>query len=78
MQTGNDPLLLFNALEDLGELIVLAKTEQLPSLTEIDVEELYIHWQLTLMSEGATEADIREVFEWVEDECELDIHATVI
>ncbi|REL26580.1 chemotaxis protein CheA [Thalassotalea euphylliae] len=74
VQTGNDPLLLFNALEDLGELIVLAKTEQLPSLTEIDVEELYIHWQLTLMSEDATEADIREVFEWVEDECQLDIH----
>ncbi|REL35313.1 chemotaxis protein CheA [Thalassotalea euphylliae] len=74
VQTGNDPLLLFNALEDLGELIVLAKTEQLPSITEIDVEELYIHWQLTLMSDNASEADIREVFEWVEDECELDIN----
>ena len=71
VQTGNDPLLLFSALEDFGELEVHAVTDNLPALTEIDVEELYISWQLTLTSETATEEDIKEVFEWVEDECEL-------
>lgn len=70
VQTGNDPLLLFNALADLGELSVFAKTDDLPSLTDMDVEELYLTWQLELIS-ACSEEDIKEVFEWVEDECEL-------
>lgn len=73
VQTGNDPLLLFSALEDFGELTATAVLDNLPSITEMDVEELYMHWQLTLISDNATEDDIREVFEWVEDECELTI-----
>lgn len=72
VQTGNDPLLLFNALADLGKLTLKAKTEQLPPITEMDATELYISWELSLISE-ASEADIREVFEWVEDECKLEI-----
>ncbi|WP_448214266.1 chemotaxis protein CheA [Colwellia sp. MEBiC06753] len=73
VQTGNDPLLLFSALEDLGEVKVVASTEQLPPLAEMDVEELYLQWTLLLTTSEATEEDIREVFEWVEDECQLDI-----
>ncbi len=73
VQTGNDPLLLFSALEDFGELTATAVLDNLPSIIEMDVEELYMHWQLTLISDNATEEDIREVFEWVEDECELTI-----
>jgi two-component system chemotaxis sensor kinase CheA len=72
VQTGNDPLLLFNALADLGKLTLKAKTEQLPPINEMDATELYISWELSLISE-ASEADIREVFEWVEDECKLEI-----
>ncbi len=70
VQTGNDPLFLFNALADLGELELIANCKELPSLNDIDAEELYLSWQLTL-STKASESDIREVFEWVEDECEL-------
>ena len=70
VQTGNDPLLLFNALADFGELIVQADTDELPPLTEMNSEELYLSWQLQLSSD-CTEQDIIEVFEWVEDECEL-------
>lgn len=72
VQTGNDPLLLFNALADLGALTLKAKTDEVPPITEMDATELYISWELTLISD-ATEEDIREVFEWVEDECKLDI-----
>ncbi len=72
VQTGNDPLFLFNALADLGELILVANCKELPALNDIDAEELYISWQLTLSSK-ASEAEIREVFEWVEDECQLTI-----
>ena len=73
VQTGNDPLLLFNALSDLGELTVHAKCKHLPSLVDIDPEELYLSWDLTLVS-SSSEADIKEIFEWVEDECKLSIH----
>jgi two-component system chemotaxis sensor kinase CheA len=73
VQTGNDPLLLFSALTEFGELEVVANTKDLPSLTDIHSEELYLTWQLTLISSSVTEEDIREVFEWVEDECLLNI-----
>lgn len=72
VQTGNDPILLFNALADLGELEVVANCKNLLPITDMDPEELYLSWQLTLTS-SASEADIREVFEWVEDECQLNI-----
>ena len=72
VQTGNDPLLIFSALAELGEIIVVAKTKELPLLNDIDPEELYLSWHITLTTES-TEADIKEVFEWVEDECLLTI-----
>ena len=72
VQTGNDPLLLFNALADLGEVTLVACAKELPALNDIDAEEIYLTWNLTLQS-SASEDDIKEVFEWVEDECELTI-----
>ena len=72
IQTGNDPILLFNALEDLGEITVQCSVTQLPPLEELDAEEIYLSWTMTLLSR-ATEDEIREIFEWVEDECELEI-----
>ncbi|WP_206485549.1 chemotaxis protein CheA [Thalassotalea sp. G2M2-11] len=76
VQTGNDPLLLFNALADLGPITVEANCKDLPPITDIDPTELYISWHLTLDS-AASEEDIREVFEWVEDECQLIISQPV-
>jgi two-component system chemotaxis sensor kinase CheA len=70
VQTGNDPLLLFNALADLGEVAITACATELPALNDIDAEEIHLSWDLTLKSR-ASEDDIKEVFEWVEDECEL-------
>jgi two-component system chemotaxis sensor kinase CheA len=72
VQTGNDPLLLFNALADLGEITLSANTKELPTLADMDAEELYLSWELVLQTDS-TEAEIREVFEWVEDECQLNI-----
>jgi two-component system chemotaxis sensor kinase CheA len=70
VQTGNDPILLFNALGDLGKITLVANVKSLPALNDIEAEEVYLSWNLTLHS-NASEADIKEVFEWVEDECEL-------
>ena len=70
VQTGNDPLLLFNALADLGEVTLVACAKKLPALNELDAEEIHLSWNITLQS-SANEDEIKEVFEWVEDECEL-------
>ncbi len=70
IQTGNDPLLLFNALADLGEVGVVGFSTDLPSLSDIDAEEVYLSWELSLVT-TASQAEIIEVFEWVEDECLL-------
>jgi len=72
LQTGNEPLLMFQALADLGDIEVTLLHDALPSLPELVPQELYLSWQLTVRSD-CSEADIREVFEWVEDECELDV-----
>jgi len=73
VQTGNDPLFLFNALADLGELEIVCNTSELPAFSDIEPKELYLNWQIQLTSSDTTEEDIREVFEWVEDECTLEI-----
>ena len=72
VKTGNDPLLLFNALADLGDIQVFANTSEVPSLLDIDPEELYVSWQISLDGD-TTEQEIHEIFEWVEDDCKLDI-----
>ncbi|WDE09647.1 chemotaxis protein CheA [Thalassomonas haliotis] len=72
VKTGNDPLLLFNALADLGPLEISAQASELPSLLDMDPQELYLSWRLLLTS-AASEDEIREVFEWVEDECQLEL-----
>ncbi len=70
--TGNDPLRIFSALEELGELTVEADTSALPPLADLDAEECRLAWILELRSD-ADEAAVREVFEWVEDDAELEI-----
>lgn len=71
-KTGNDPIFLLSALAELGKLTVQADSSSLPALNDIDPLELYLSWQLRLISDASIE-DIEEIFEWVEDECELDI-----
>ncbi len=73
-KTGNDPIFLFSALAELGQLTISANTDELPALMDIDAQELYLSWQLTLITD-AEEVDIIEIFEWVEDECLLTLEA---
>jgi two-component system chemotaxis sensor kinase CheA len=75
VQTGNDPLLLLYALRELGDMSVLANNNLVPSLTEFDATELYISWDIVLLT-AASKEDIAEIFEWVEDDCQLTITKT--
>ncbi|HSF64613.1 MAG TPA: chemotaxis protein CheA [Paracoccaceae bacterium] len=70
--TGNDPVALFLALGRLGPLEVTALTDAVPPLSVLDPESSCLSWRLILRSE-ATEAEVRAVFEFVEDVCDLTI-----
>lgn len=67
---GNEPLLLIRELCSLGEAQVTCDADRIPALESLDVEACYMQWHITLQTD-ASEADIREVFEFVEDECDL-------
>lgn len=69
---GNEPLFLFRALARLGTLDVHKETVALPQIDVFEPGKSYLCWMLHLTTE-APEADIREVFEFVEDLCTLQI-----
>ncbi|MDP2572586.1 chemotaxis protein CheA [Vibrio penaeicida] len=71
--SGNDPLRI------LGEIIeldpgcdIVCNTSELPDLSELEAELCYLSWRITIAGSVA-EDDIREIFEWVEDQCDLDV-----
>lgn len=71
---GNDPLRIFEALEELGTLQVRTDTSNLPPLSDLDPATCHLRWEATL--EGTmTEAQIHEAFSWVEGDCKVEIHA---
>ncbi len=69
-QTGNDPLRMFRELEEFGELSTELHIDNLPPFDKYDTEECYLSWDLTLTTD-VDEDKVKEVFEWVEDDCEL-------
>lgn len=72
LRTGNDPVRMLRALTELGELTVEADISKLPSFNDLDPEDSFLSWTMTLDGD-VKEADITEVFEWVDDECDLEI-----
>ena len=74
LKTGNDPINLFRELAQFGKLDVKVDTSQLPAFSEIEPQACYLNWEITIHSEVERE-DIDDIFEWVEDECELHISA---
>ena len=70
---ANDPLLLLRELGELGEVTVTARVDELPNLVEFDPFGVYCLWDVTIKSETVTEDKIREVFEFVEGDCDIEI-----
>ncbi len=75
LSTGNEPLLLLRELKKLGEATIVCDTGKMPSFSEVQQDICHLSWTISLVTEKS-EADIREVFEFVEDECDLDIVQT--
>lgn len=73
LQTGNDPIHIFNALTELGVLTVSVDASNVPLLEQLHPEECYLRWTLKLVSDCEL-SEIEELFEWVEDDCKLSIN----
>jgi two-component system, chemotaxis family, sensor kinase CheA len=73
--SGNEPAYLLRALKRLGETEIVCDSGLVPSLYDMEGESLYLYWQISLA--GSTdEAAIRDVFEFVVDDCQVDIVET--
>lgn len=71
-RTGNEPLFIFEDLAQLGEVTIEANFDALPDLGDIITEDCLLSWTINLDSTSALSA-IQEVFEWVEDDAEIEI-----
>lgn len=72
MRRGNDPILIFRALESLGTLNVEVDLSNLPGLDDLQPASLHVAW--TLVLEGDVPRDlVEEMFDWVLDDCDLTI-----
>ncbi len=72
LRSGNQPLHILRALAELGECVTRSDVSRLPSFESLDPESIYLAWDIELTG-TATPEQVREVFEWVEGECELSI-----
>ena len=72
LQTGNDPVRMLRELSALGEMAATPDISLLPDFLMMEPENSCLSWLITLKGDIEKSA-IEEVFEWVEDECELTI-----
>lgn len=70
--SGNDPLLILRELKGRGKAEIKVDVTRLPPLASYDPERCYLGWTIFLETDQ-DEAKIREVFEFVEDSCDLTI-----
>jgi len=70
--SGMDPVLLIDELRDLGECTVVAQTEDIPVIDELNPEQCYIFWDIVLTTNRGLDA-VNDVFIFVDDESEVRI-----
>ena len=69
---ANEAGLVLRELARLGATQVVLDDAALPPLDQLAAESSYLNWTIRLTTE-VSEADIREVFEFVEDDCAITI-----
>jgi two-component system chemotaxis sensor kinase CheA len=74
LRTGNDPLRLLRELGTLGKLNVKADVSGLPPFAEMNPENCYLRWEISLRAAAPHQA-VAEIFNWVDGDCDLDIRA---
>ena len=71
-QTGNDPGVFLDDLRKLAPCTIKLSDRELPSLEKLDPESCYLTWHIEFTS-PVKEEDVREVFQFVEGDCDLDL-----
>jgi two-component system chemotaxis sensor kinase CheA len=71
-RSANEPLLLIRQLRRLGDATVEAGITHLPDLDMMDAESAYLAWTVDLLT-AAEPAQITEIFDFVDDCCDIDI-----
>ncbi|MBB5884446.1 chemotaxis protein CheA [Xanthomonas sp. LMG 8992] len=75
LRFGNSPLHLIRCLRSLGTLeAVRTRHERVPALPELDPEACYLGFDILLRSD-AQQAAIEDIFEFVRDDCDLQVLA---
>jgi two-component system chemotaxis sensor kinase CheA len=69
---ANEAGILLRELGRLGDIVVELDTSGLPALDAIDPEGAYLAWTVNLTT-TRSEGHIRDVFEFVEGDCDVDI-----
>ncbi len=69
---GVNPMLLLSELRDMGRCDIVANLDSIPELNDYEPEVCYVDWDITLTTNQGINA-IKDVFIFVEDDCELDI-----
>jgi two-component system, chemotaxis family, sensor kinase CheA len=70
--SGSDPVTLLDDLRELGHAHITAHADQVPMLASLEAEHCYLWWDVLLVT-GRDAAAIRDVFVFVEDECDVSI-----
>ena len=70
--SGTNPIALLNELRGLGDCRIVADPGAIPSLAELQPDQCYFAWQITLTTRRGLNA-IKDVFIFVEDGSELTV-----
>ncbi|WP_207234066.1 chemotaxis protein CheA [Shewanella maritima] len=71
LRCGNDPSYMFTELQQLGKYHIKLNDVSYPGFDDFDPEVCSLQWTITLLTDSPLDR-LKEVFEWVEDECQLD------
>ncbi len=71
---ANETALLLRELDRIGACAVALNTDALPDFDALDPEGSYFTWTIDIETDQG-EAAIREVFEFVEDDCDITVEA---
>jgi two-component system chemotaxis sensor kinase CheA len=74
---ANESVLLLRELARLGDMTVACDATSLPLLGELDADGAYFAWRIELIT-TRDEAEIREVFEFVDGDCDLTIACAAV
>ncbi len=72
LKKANEPLYIIRELKKLGTLDLVAETDRLPPLAELEADRPYLGWTGTLRT-AASREEVDGVFEFVVGDCELEV-----